>query len=690
MGELADSSDAVLAPGELSPDEASAFRSFLEGVDETLGLVAENMADIEDETFLVALYRLLPATRSAVRHGVTREMEHAEAAVARRAGEDDEAYVPTTTLGAALVAAGLVDRSGFNSEPSHILDGELIDDFQDLTNLVMVPGRFGLHVPLELLLRAMGHEGYSNFLSLLEDVDIIRWFEDSAGNIELGPRGALEARLLVQSRVGGASAEIEYVRRLLLEITESSMVPGASRESAFAADLLQCFGPRSSERSYFSPHFIELADALRELREERGIENPGLMLAEANLRREWAADYLSRPFADPETAEGSLDDALQILQEALLVIPPNSDRDRRLRANLLVERASTLGVQCHRLIEQGQVDLATHLFDELRTTVVEARQENPGSYYPIDVLAWVTRDMLKSDGLGELERAEAVADVLSAFGTAEINDFDHEQSERFHRRRMELGLLTSDIELSDDAFDRLAAQGSTAGYYLRATNLAKTPFDATAPTSDERRRACEAAEYLEASRAALVDDPRSLMLLLQLWWTCATGERLFEGDRFAPALEESDWRALLQLVRQIEATGRATRAIDLAYLRGLCLFQLNVFGEAFSVFREEVERSSYSIRSRRRLIRAYVASYPDGSPRAYHGTIQWLSADGRKGEVYAEEIRRQVQFQTREFNLGDVERGRSLGDFHIAFNYLGPIAEPVHFYGASRRRDRGH
>lgn len=688
-GELSTFPNLVLAPGDLSSEEASAFRSFLEDVDESLGEIAEAMTALEDDTFLVALYRLLPSTRSAVRHGVTREMEYAEAALARRAGEGDEMYVPTTALGAALVAAGLVDQGGLSSEPTRVVEGERIDDFMDLTNLVMVPGRFGLHVPLELLLRALGHGGYANFLSLLEGVDIVRWFEDSAGNIELGPRGALEARLLVQSRLGGAPAEIAYVRRLLLEVTESRVVPGANREAAFAADLLQAFGPRSPERGYFSAYFRELADALRQLRDERGIENPGLMLAEANLRREWATDYLDRPFADVDAAEEALQEALEILHEALLAIPPGSDRDRRLRANLLVERAATLGVQCYRLLEQGSPDRAIRLFDDLRTTVLEARQENPGSYYPIDVLAWVTRDMLKSEGLSEVERAEAIADMLYAFGTAEIQDFDYEQIERFHRRRMELGLLISDVELSDDAFNRLKEQGSTAGFYLRALTIAGRPIEAATPTSEERRRACEAVEYLEEQRRELVDDPRALTLLLQLWWVCRTGERLFESDRFAPSLEEPDWRTLLHLVRQVEATGRATRAIDLAYLRGLCLFHLNILGEAFAVFRDEVERASYAIRSRRRLIRAYVASNPDGSPRVFHGTIQWLSSDGRKGEVYVEELRRAVPIQTREFNLGDAERGRSLGDFHIAFNYLGPIAEPIHFYRASRRRGRG-
>ena len=45
--------------------------------------------------------------------------------------------------------------------------------------------------------------------------------------------------------------------------------------------------------------------------------------------------------------------------------------------------------------------------------------------------------MLEQGGLDELESAEAVTDVLYAFGTAEIDDFDFEQVERFQRRRLE-------------------------------------------------------------------------------------------------------------------------------------------------------------------------------------------------------------------------------------------------------------
>jgi hypothetical protein len=681
----AESQNFILAPGELAPDELSRFVEFLERVEPSLKELVPAISKLDDETFLVALYRLLPPTRSAVRHGVSREMEFVEAELARRAAATPITVAPITALGAALMAAGLIPQHIQFHDASHIVGGEQFDTFQDLTNLVMVPARFGLHVPIELVARVMGQAAFSNLLDLLEDVDIIRWFEDRTGNIELGSRSALEARLLVQSRVGGASGEVSYVRRLLVEVVESPTFNSMTREAAFAQDLLRVFGPKSTERAYFAPHFRELADTLRELREERGVQNPGLMLAEANLHREWALAQTDRPSADQNEVSAALEQAHEILREALLMIPSETERDRRLRANILVERAATIGQQCRRLLRQGRLDQAREHFGELRETFTAARQENPSSYYPIDVLAWVTRDLLERGALDGTQQADAVAELLYAFDTANVSDFEAAQIERFHSRRLELGMLVSDFELSEDAFEQLKAQGSAAGYYLRAAAIAGRPSNNATPTEEEMQRGCHASSYLEENYSAIINDPRPLSLLLQLSWMCKTGQRWLESNRFAPPLTDGDWRNFLQLTRIIEATGQATREIDLAYFRAVCLFHLNIVGESFSVFREEVERASYAIRSRRRLVRAYMSSNPDGTPRIYHGTIQTLAPDERKGEVFVEEIRRPVQFLAYEFELAHPVRGLSLGEFHIAFNYLGPIAEPLHFYRSAHR-----
>lgn len=96
----AEGKNLVPAPGELTPEERGRFIEFLERVEPSLKDLAPILSKFSDGTFLVALYRLLPPTRSAVRQGVSREMEFVEAELAKRAANAVVTVAPITTLGA--------------------------------------------------------------------------------------------------------------------------------------------------------------------------------------------------------------------------------------------------------------------------------------------------------------------------------------------------------------------------------------------------------------------------------------------------------------------------------------------------------------------------------------------------------------------------------------------------------------
>ncbi|WP_322074017.1 P-loop NTPase, partial [Burkholderia cepacia] len=68
----------VLAPPNLNDNEVNNFRNLLSQFEPTLGDRLANVIQEHDATFLVALYRLLPETRSQVRHGLQRETGAAE------------------------------------------------------------------------------------------------------------------------------------------------------------------------------------------------------------------------------------------------------------------------------------------------------------------------------------------------------------------------------------------------------------------------------------------------------------------------------------------------------------------------------------------------------------------------------------------------------------------------------------
>jgi hypothetical protein len=98
-----------------------------------------------------------------------------------------------------------------------------------------------------------------------------------------------------------------------------------------------------------------------------------------------------------------------------------------------------------------------------------------------------------------------------------------------------------------------------------------------------------------------------------------------------------------------------------------------------SKFRD-VERESDKVRGRRRIIRSYLASTSTGQPQKFHGDVRWVASSSARGEVYVEEIRHRILFLPQDFRRPDIAPGDTLGEFHIAFNFLGPIADPVGYY----------
>jgi len=670
--------ELVEMPPRLTENEIPQFRAFLELFDPELGQVLDQRS--ADESFLVALYRLLPPTRSQLRTGVTREATHAESVIAERAAEAPAERRVLGALAQALLEAGLIDAAQLGEGAPQTIAGETLDDFQVLTGLVMVPGRFGLRVPLELLLRTLGQEGFANFLDLVRDVDLFRWFEDRVGNIEIGARSALEARLIAETRLGGPAAEAVFVRRLLREVRDDDALH-VTREIDFAVDLVRAVGANVDSAGFFKPYHRDFAGTLTELREERGVANPRLMLQEANLRRE-AARQAGTPV---EVVDSQLEEAENIVRTAV-ELTADDHRSRFLRSQLLAELATIIGTRARQLLDRKMASATPAMFVELRDLVRDARREDPNNFYPVDVLAWVTRDLVNGDVFDGGDRLEVLGDALHALQTTEVDELDGRQVERFHMRRHQLAELAGDVALSKESLRALRERGSGAGLFLQALGMSGLADLGRTFTKEDYERVEKARAFLEADQDLVFGDPRCLGLYLDLWWISRTGERFFSTERSTPPLGPADWDYFLRMITILEDSGESGRETVLGFLRGLALFQLERVSEAMAVFRE-VERQSTSIRSRRRVIRSYLASTPEGRPRLFHGTVSSVDRRGRKGELYVDELRRSAQFLLADFRMTDAVVGESPGDFHIAFNFLGPVADPV-FFAPTRADDR--
>lgn len=676
-------SDAVVeAPAVLTSSELGRFTDYLNRFQPELSNALRTKIKI-DNTFLSALYRFLPPSQTGIRTGVVREVNAAEQKLWAVANELTYENASETTLQAALRKVGFFEQQkSFSSNP-RVVGDELVNDMQDLTVLVMVPGQFGLNLPFELLMRTLGKRAGAHLSKLFSTVDIFKWNEDEVANVEVGPRNSLEAQLFVDSRLGSPATEVAFIQRLLLEVRESGASYGGDREINFAVDLLVRL--TSSTNKDYRPCFRDIATTLTKVREERGFENPRLMLQEAHLIREWAAER-QRSGQSADELSPQLTNVEKLLRRAL----DQAGLAAFTKSYLQVELASSLASHA-RLVQERPRD-AIRYFEEARTVLRQARVANPNMYHPIDVLYWATRDL--AGLLNDNERVEALADVFHMFQTADPSEFDLEHQERFQTRRLECGRLFENSQMADDAFKELEAQGSTAGYYLEAylkSGLPETSVLDVGEKISEKKRNDNLARLdaglgcLQHHRQKILNDSRCLDLLLELWWLTHVKHRLLERERVTLPLSLAEHREVLDIILDLERTGESYRPVLVSFLRALVAFHLGDIEQSIELFKL-VENESSQIRGRWRIVRSYIASTATGEPRRYTGTVSWVSHERGKGEVYVEQLRRRLQFIPHEFGRPDIRVGEALGDFHVSFNFIGPIAEPAAFYKAQQKR----
>lgn len=666
------SRDLVSAPAQLSPSEVDRFPEFLDRFDPQLKELYAKKIHKDDATFLAWLYRLLPASRGGLRTNLVKEVLDTEQKMALATSEMTPA--PGFSFAFALWEAGLIVPEQYLSLEAETVAGDQFTQPQELVGLVMVPGRFGLRIPIELLLRALGREWVQNLVEVLSRFDIFRWHEDSNGQIFLGPRQTLEAQLIVQARLGGSGAEVAFARKLLLEVSDDGMADNPQVQ--FAVDLVRNMGPNGQYSKYFEPQLMDLSGTLTELRTQRGVCNPRLMLQEASLIREFVR---SQSMGDHPPADASelLDRAEAILRDAL-ELTQKTKRSAKLRSIILVELGTTQATKTYHYLDDSRPHaLSLQYFEAARRSLFEARVLSPDDYHPIDVLAWLTERLLSSEVLDLQSEAEVKADILHIFSLADPDDFDPVQRERFLERRMQIGKLLDRKVMEEQAFNALAEQGSRAGYYLRALQMAQDMRADQELSPSQQARYGRAVAYLEENRHQIADDSRCLNLLLRLWWMAKTGKPILFKERQTVAFSQEDWRYALQLVVELlHSEGQYPVAL-VKFLEGLATFHLGWISNALARFRELEQEVDYMY-GRKRIIHSYLASTPDGRPAVFRGTVDWVDQEKNRGLIYVEELRCKIRILPWEFPRGrELRKGEPVGRLHIAFNFIGPKADPI-------------
>ena len=685
----------VEAPDHASPTELSA----LEELQNEFHLQPHYGPHTTHSIFAM-LYRRLPAARQRLAAGVSSEARATESMVRDRAQ-----HVPLPTTGLSSMAQQLIEL-GITSPASPIFEEDEklailgLDAAGRLIDYVMAAGRLDCAVPVNLVFRALGQTGelhQEQIIYLLADLDLFRWQEDEEGSdFLIRPRLKLEAELICQRRL----TPDQEIQRLLDLI--GSVRPGMDQnaERSFLLDLLFMLDRNGPRREAYRPGYLRFADALKQLRERNRVSDPDLVLRECVFRRravfKWEIDG-SGSMTDNERY-AILDDARNTVENTLRQIDDEKiPVSRKTKQSLVAERSAIYGYLAVQRARSGAGE--DFWSDYLAARAASEKAIGLGrSPYPIDIALWTARDVLKlrKGALSQAQCAEILADLYSTIDVAddvfkvqrqntgspsashEDSDLDDlvalDQQARYLERRASTAYVMGDVEMGSETLAKLESVAPAAATFLVARRQAEPLYTSDPPFDVETRKSAErAADYISSRvDSGIVLDDRCRRLWLKLRWAHTTGERLMLNHRGRTPVDAHQIFRMREIVSALnEQAGTDARDRE-RYLEAVLCWLLGDTNRAIELWQSLSHDTEYEDRSR--VVRWLVATAENGSPRQFRGRVE------RRGEndwVRVEGIDRPIRVLSRDFPNEALAHGRELRNFGIAFNYIGPCADPL-------------
>ena len=660
----------IEVPATLSENEqiqlASIFRQYLgEEIDQDTVL---------SSNILAFLYRILPPSRPRIGSGLGAEARATEKTLRLRGSSRIEA-IPDTQIAQQMVRAGYSEeyRRLFNEDQNQALD--MGDAAGKIIDLVMVPGSLSCFVPVNLLLRTVANtfSGKTEVIyKLFRDLDLFRWkwADSECSELLIAPRLSLEAELICKRRLGGPENESSIIIELIQSVRSTI---DKEHELNFLFSLLRNISSDGPRRSRYSEAYVKIAKALTELREQYGVVNASLMLQESAFRR-----AAIRESATQDDDGSLLEEAREAVQQALDMSASSWSKfmSKRTRQNLQVERASIYGFLAYSsALKAASGNKIWQSYETARIAIRKAVSVTD-SYFPLDIGLWVPADILsKSNCLTEMQRSELKADIYDILYQVDPQSFSISQREKFQIRRMKVGKMLQDDTMTEDAFQKLDASDSTAGYYLRAREIAPSLMhNGETFNPEERERAGAAADFLRSNFDRIDNDDRCLSLLLECMWIFEIGRRPFVGNRQPLPHDNSTRHKFLRIVRDLnEASGSAPRNVT-RYLEAVLTWitgEIRLAEELFKVLDRDTAYEDHG-----RVFRRHVLSVNDQKPHRFSGRIEKEISEGHWW-IRVEELGQSIKLLSRDFVRQEPGYGREIGDFAIAFNFIGPIADPI-------------
>jgi hypothetical protein len=675
------------APAKLSQDELDALKSLIK---KFLPLQYKDINVEEENKYILAfLYRHLSMSRARIIDGITNEARNTEQTVRIRAQSMPRSDNPQYALASQLIALGLgtVTSKLFEDE---IKDEPELDSAGKLIDFVMVAGRVDCPVPLNLLLRALNSSdknlNYVQIAYLFEELDLFRWHvADAEGNeLLVQPRLRLEAELICRRRLAERDKEIDYIV-CLIESVRTSHVDGRS-EISFLLNLLnklQKDGPRGNA---YRLGFLRIANALTTLRVKHDVKDASVMLQESSFRR--SAIFISDQENTDSTNKISEENRASILNEArdIVELALKEIHEKRLRAsrktqqNFAVERASIYGYLAVGLAKTSADESEIWSYYLAARAAISKAMSVVNNHYPLDIAIWAPIDILKCANSSPIHELELKADVYAVFDQLNA-ELANKHSAKILERKFKVARTLGSIELAQEAYDELEKTNPALAFYLKARAMCGDLFDLQGEKISEslRNQAGVAANFLWHRLEAIREDVRALQLLIQLLWIEKSGEMMLRRERCPIPADKIFQQKILSLVKALNNVSGEAAKNNYRFLEATFEWLVGSGTYARELFNTLSKDTEFEDSSR--IVRRLILEGTHSTYGGFKGRIEKNRGEGH-WTISVEGLVNTVDLLARDFAKEDLREGREIRDFNIAFNHLGPIADPLSRQGA--------
>ena len=644
----------------------------------------------QDKNVFSLFYRHLTMGRARIIDGITDEARYTEQVIRIKARTMPQSYQPQFVLAQQLIKLGIgsptvklfEDESEEHTEAGIDAAGKLID-------LVMVAGRLDCPVPLNLLLRTLSSDknslDYIQIAYLFEELDLFRWDTSDAEGHEyfIHPRLRLEAELICRRRLSERSKEIGYLLQLIKSVRYSST--DRRSEITFILDLLIKMQKEGPRKNAYQDGYLDVANALTELRTKHNIIDASLMLQESVFRR--SAVHASDKKENADIRVLTIEQRDLILNEARAIVENarNQISERTLRASkktqqsLAVEHASIYGYLAVGLARQdaGEDVVWSHYL--AAKTAITTAISVANNHYPFDIALWTPIDVLKYKEFSLAHKMELLSDVLSIFDQADTVSFNDFSASKFESRKLKAAMELGFEKIEEESYLSLEKTNPSIAYYIKARSMCAGIFNGRFETIPDNLMKCvsEAVSFLMSKLNIVLTDIRPLQLLIQLIWIQKTHSFIFKKEKLIIPQDNKFQDEILLLVRNLNQLAGENKRNNFRLLEAVFEWVRGSAEHSRELFRELSSDTEFEDSSR--VTRRFILENND-VVRGFKGRVIRDRGDGH-WTVSVFDLSRNIDLLGRDFNGDDISIGREISRFNIAFNYLGPIAEPLSRYG---------